>query len=153
MLAAALVLGAAPAFGDGDPASDVLVQDDAFYPYSPVVATGLRTRLNGLLKDARRHKHPFKVALIQSPGDLGAYPDLFRKPQKYAELLHSEITFGHPAHVLVVMPNGFGGKDLPKGWKTALHAIEVDSGKKSDGLAGAAIRAIPKLSSLAARQG
>ena len=146
--------GTAPtALADGDPASDYLIAHDAFYPYSPNVSSGLRSELNGLLKRARKRHYPFKVAMIESPGDLGAYPDMFKRPQAYAKLLQREIKpYVKDPHLLVVMPNGFGGVNLPKGYRAALKGVKVDASRKTNGLAGAAIRAIPRLASLAARQ-
>lgn len=54
LLAAALALTAAPAaLADGDPASDILPAQDAYYPYTPAVSKPLVTALNGLLARVR----------------------------------------------------------------------------------------------------
>jgi hypothetical protein len=51
-----------------------------------------------------------KVALIVDKQDLGQYPQLFRSPQRYADLLASELAIYKQlkAPVLVVTPNGMG---------------------------------------------
>jgi len=112
MAAAAIVatiLVPAPALADGDPASDVLLGESVFYPYGPPVALGLQETLNAETEAARRTHFPIKVALIDTPADLGAIPTLFGKPQQYAALLHQEIgLFGITQLLLVVMPNGYG---------------------------------------------
>src|SRR3954449_7768249 len=87
----ALVLAStAPAFGDGDPASDVLPSQDAYYPYQPPVSKAVVTALNNELKQVKDAGYPMKVALLQSAGDMGSYPTLFNQPQRYADLLSSE---------------------------------------------------------------
>jgi hypothetical protein len=50
VLAAALLTGVAiapaRALGDGDPASDVLLGENVFYPYTPPVSSALQKTLN-----------------------------------------------------------------------------------------------------------
>jgi hypothetical protein len=98
----------APAFGDGDPASDVLLVQNAFYPYTPRVPAALESRLNALLAAAKAEHMPLKVAIIGSREDLGAVPTFFGTPQKYAEFLDREISYNTTQPLLVVMPAGFG---------------------------------------------
>jgi hypothetical protein len=89
-----------------------------------------------------------KVALIQSNGDLGAYPDLLGKPADYAKLLESELAvrFKKP-HLLVVMGDGgLAGRNLGPG-ETALAGIEVDTAAESDGLVRAALEAVAAVAS------
>ena len=106
-LAAIVLLTVVPlARADGDPASDVLLAQDVYYTYAPPVSSTLTRELNGLLVRARAAGYPIKVALIESAGDLGAYPRLFGQPRRYAELLASEIAFNSSPHLLVVMPSG-----------------------------------------------
>ena len=89
----ATMLVPAVALADGDPASDVLLGESVFYPYSPPVATGLQKTLNAETAAGTRAHFPIKVALIDTPVDLGAIPTLFGKPQQYADFLHQEISF------------------------------------------------------------
>src|SRR3954470_22409207 len=86
-----LVFAPAAARADGDPASDVLLQQDAYYPYAPKTATRMRTALDALLSRARADGYPMKVALAQPPGALGASGSLFNSPQRYANQLAHEL--------------------------------------------------------------
>ncbi len=65
-LALAATLLPAVAAADGDPASDVLLGEDVFYPYMPAVTTSVQTVLNAETAAARRAGFPIKVALIAS---------------------------------------------------------------------------------------
>jgi hypothetical protein len=109
---AALSLLPAAASADGDPASDVLLAQDVYYPYAPKASPQMSKALNGLLARVRKAGYPMKVALIQTPADLGAYPNLFGDTQSYANLLAKEIAFNSRPHLLTVMPTGFGGDNL-----------------------------------------
>jgi hypothetical protein len=111
----ALVLGAAvwiataaPAWADGDPASDVLLYQSAFFPYA-APSPGAKAELLGAVAAARRAGFPIRAAVIQSTQDLGADPELFGKPQLYARFLDSELLSARYLGVLVVvMPQGIG---------------------------------------------
>jgi len=143
-LAAASLVPVA-ARGDGDPASDVLLGQNVFYPYTPPVPSGLTKQLNAEAAAAAKAGFPIKVALIASPVDLGVIPDLFDKPQKYAEFLDQEISFQTKQPLLVVMPAGFGGAALGAPATAALKTLTKPAGKQSSDLARAAIPAIAKL--------
>src|SRR3954453_3989674 len=105
---ATAMLVPAPAAADGDPASDTLLGQNVFYPYQPKVSPAVAARLNAETAAAKRAGFPLKVALIASPLDLGVIPDLFGKPQKYADFLDQEISFQGKQPLLVVMPAGYG---------------------------------------------
>ena len=139
----ALLPGAAAA--DGDPASDVLLAQDVYYPYAPKASPNMTTALNGLLGRVRKAGFPMKVALIQTPADLGAYPSLFGDTQNYANLLAKEIAFNSHPHLLVVMPTGFGGNNLGANVDSALKGIKIDAAAKSDGLVQAALVAAARI--------
>ena len=144
-LAAALAAPVA-AHADGDPASDVLLLEDLYTPYFPAPKKELVAKLQDRLREARRAGYPMKVAMIQTPGDLGAYPDLFEKPAPYAKLLASEIVFKiKDPHLVVVMPNGLSGRNLGHGGDEAIAGIEIDKAKQSDGLVEAATEAVEKV--------
>jgi len=107
----ALACAAPPAaLADADPPSDILLGQDSYLPYF----SGARSsggRLAGLLAAARSRGHPFKVAVIASPTDLGGIPALFGKPSRYATFLAGEIRPFLPARratLVVVMPQGIG---------------------------------------------
>jgi hypothetical protein len=155
LLVAALALGVAPAaLADGDPASDVLPSQDAFYPYSPPASKPLVVALDKLLKQVRADGFPMKVALLETAGDMGSYPTLFNSPQRYADLLASELPTQADAkvtdefHLLVVMPGGFGGEHLGDRVNEALDPVEIDATQGSDGLVRAALEAVARLATV-----
>jgi hypothetical protein len=133
------------AFADGDPASDVLLGENVFYPYSPPVSRSIQQTLNAETAAAKRAGFPLKVALIASPVDLGVIPDLFGKPQKYADFLDQEISFQGKQPLLVVMSTGYGAQGLDARAKAALASLPKPAGKQSNDLANAAINAVAKL--------
>lgn len=110
-----------PAWADGDPASDVLQYQPAFFPYAPASSSS-KDELLGAIAAARKAGLPIKVAVVQATHDLGADPELFAKPQLYARFLDSELLSTHDFGMLiVVMPQGFGiaggGKLIDHGHK------------------------------------
>lgn len=137
-----------PAYADGDPASDVFFQDNVYYPYEPPVNPATVGDLNKLAGIASHSPHPIKVAIIASPDDLGAVPDLFGKPQQYANLLADEVGAFYTGPTLVVMPAGFGvaGQGLPPNADQILRRISVDSDADSNTLAQAAVEGVQRLS-------
>jgi hypothetical protein len=144
----ATLLFAAAAFADGDPASDTLLGQNVFYPYSPTAVSAQRT-LNAETAAAKKAGVPIKVALIQAPTDLGVIPSLFGKPQQYADFLDQEISFKGKQLLLVVMANGYGTEGLPPAATKAAAALRPPAGKSSTDLAQAAIVAVDKLADAA----
>lgn len=136
----ALLVAPAQAGADGDPASDVLLVSNVFYPYQQTVANNLIAALNTATARAHAAKFPIKVAIIGTPVDLGAVPDLFGKPQAYADFLDKEISFNSQAVLLVVMQAGFGL--VASGPPSALAGLHISTEPGSDGLAAAAIKAV-----------
>jgi hypothetical protein len=110
-VAAACVLaaGARPeaALADGDPASDVLVYQPVFFPYRPA-PHALQRRLVGLVRSANQQGYGIRIAIVQSPRDLGSVPMLFGRPSVYARFLSSELSSVWRDRVLIVMANGYG---------------------------------------------
>ncbi len=148
LLLALLVAGvcATVAWADADPASDVLLTQNVFYPYSPPPSNALQSALNAQTAAAGRAHFPIKVALIGAPLDLGAIQSFFGKPQKYADFLDQEIAFGTPnPPLLVVMANGYGVRGLPPAALALAASLPKPAGAHSDDLARAAIAALPKL--------
>jgi hypothetical protein len=146
---AALLIAPAASLADGDPASDVLLGENVFYPYSPPVTSAIQKRLNAETQAARLAGFPLKVALIQSPVDLGVIPDLFGKPQKYADFLDQEISFQTRQPLLVVMPTGYGVQGAGAKAASALSALSPPAGRTSNDLATAALTAVAKLAAAA----
>lgn len=137
------------AFADGDPASDALLFENVFYPYSPSVSRKLVETLNGETAAARRGGFPIKVALIASTGDLGAIPIMFGKPATYAGFLDEEIRSAPHKLLLVVMPGGYGVSTLSRPARAAGTRLAKPASGRSDDLARAAIAAVPKLAAAA----
>ncbi|MGZ4166598.1 MAG: hypothetical protein ACXVRX_12115 [Solirubrobacteraceae bacterium] len=149
LLAAMILVGAAAppwAQADGDPASDVLLGQNVYYPYSPTVPRAVQGSLDAETAAAKKAGLPIKVALIASPVDLGVIPELFGKPQDYAKFLDREISFqGRPQPLLVVMAAGYGTQGVSAKAAAAVSALPKPQGKTSTALAQAAITAVAKL--------
>jgi len=145
-LAAASALAVPPpARADGDPASDVLVTQNVYYPVTPPTSPALARVLDRLTAEAKRTGYAIKVALIASPDDLGAVPQLFAQPERYARFLGGEITFNTRQPLLVVMPGGFGSYQAGAGAAAALAPAPRPTAPTGDALATAAIGAVTRL--------
>jgi hypothetical protein len=101
-------LAAPAALADGDPASDVLLFQNAFFPYS-APSNAAKGQLLGAAAAARKAGFVVRVAVIQSRRDLGADPELFARPQLYARFLDAELRSArYEGALIVVMPQGYG---------------------------------------------
>jgi hypothetical protein len=150
VLGAFALVPAPPGYADGDPASDVLIGENVFYPYSPAVSTSLQRTLDAETATAGRAHFPIKVALIHAPTDLGAIPILFGNPKAYADFLDQEISFASMKQLLlVVMPSGYGVQGLGLAATHAAASLRLPGGATSDDLARAAIVAVRKLAAAA----
>jgi hypothetical protein len=98
----------ASARADGDPASDYLLVRDVFYPFRTAIDPEASKGLDAAVKAAAANGFKIRVALIAHDYDLGAVPQLFDKPQRYAEFLGQELVFVYPGRLLVAMPAGYG---------------------------------------------
>jgi MYXO-CTERM domain-containing protein len=150
VLAAVLIAAAlapAAALADGDPASDVLLGENVFYPYSPPTSASIQKTLNAATAAAKKAGFPIKVALIGSPVDLGVIPDLFGKPQQYADFLDQEISFRTKQPLLVVMAAGYGTQGLNANASHLATVLPKPAGTTSNALAAAAVGAVAKLAS------
>ncbi len=145
----ALSAGASAARADADPASDFLIQQDAFYPFTTKVSTGQKQALNAALASGRKAGVHIKVAIIAAPNDLGAVSILFKRPpQQYAKFLGTELSYVNTGRVLVVTPSGYGlwwHKPLPAREVAALHALPPPASADGDTLAAAANTAVRRL--------
>lgn len=144
-LVTVLLLPAALARADGDPASDMLLAQNVFYPYQPTVSSALQKELNAATAAAAREHFPIKVALIESKIDLGVITQLFGKPEAYARFLDQEISYPSPQPLLVVMAAGYGTQGLPAGAQAAVPSLRPPAGSGSDSLAEAALSAVRTL--------
>jgi len=147
LLAASAGLLAAPvaARADGDPASDVLLGTNVFYPFDPPVSAAVQRTLNATTAAAQKAHVRVKVALIAAPTDLGVIPSLFGRPQEYADFLDREITFLGPQRLLVVMYDGYGTKGLTAAAQKAVASLPKPSGRTSTALAQAAAVAVARI--------
>jgi hypothetical protein len=122
VLAGLIALGApVTAQANGDPASDYLLGQKLFLPFSGKADEGEVAKLQKLLDAAAEDGYPIRVAIIRTPQDLGTAGGLMNKAQRYAEFLGLELSFVYRNRLLVVMPNGFGysvkGDPSPKAAK------------------------------------
>jgi hypothetical protein len=147
-LLVAALLAPAIALADADPASDVLLGTSVFYPYAPPVSAATQKRLNAEAAAAVRAHFPIKVAIIGTPTDLGAVPNLFGKPQQYADFLDQEISFNSKQPLLVVMPQGYGTAGLPSAATQAARSLP-SPGHGGEQLAQSSLAALPKLAGAA----
>lgn len=159
--AVAALATAAAARADGDPASDFLYTGTLYPSFVSPPSDELDGELRGLLEVAKDRGYPLKVALIVDRQDLGQYPELFDKPQRYATLLASELAIFRKlrAPVLVVTTAGLAvsgseerhGKLVPvtpaRG-KVLLQGLSAPDEAKGDAFAGSAIAAVRQLARL-----
>ena len=137
---------------NGDPASDYLLAQNLFLPFTTKIDQNSVKRLNALLTEAKAQRFPIRVALILSPSDLGTAYSLFGKPEKYAQFLGLELAFVYRDRLLVLMPSGYGyavkGDPDPKA-SAVLKKLPAP-GRSATEEADAAIVAVQRL---AAREG
>jgi MYXO-CTERM domain-containing protein len=145
----ALALIPPTALGDGDPASDVLLGQNVFYPYTPTTSAAVQKTLNAETAAAKKAGFPVKVALIGAPVDLGVIPNLFGKPQEYADFLDQEISFQGKQVLLVVMAAGYGTQGMNAAATSAAASLPKPTGTTPTELATAAVTAVDKLAAAA----
>jgi hypothetical protein len=136
---------------DGDPASDTLLEQSVYFPYT-APSQGAQAALQQAVDAVYARGGRVKVALIYTPTDLGAIPSLFGKPEDYAHFLGIELGLWYVGPLLVVMPAGFGIYD--GGRSTAaedavLRSLRVDA-SSPDGLTRSATAAVQRLASASA---
>lgn len=140
VLLAALTVASA-AYGDGDPASDVLVNVDVYLseaPTAPPLST-LVERVRAINAAGYR----LKVAVIASPSDLGSIPSLYGRPQYYARFLGIELGLIYKGNLLIAMPAGFGF--YHHGRQTVAEAkalVPLRAGSTGQTLAAATLKAV-----------
>lgn len=134
LAAVAACLTAAVARADGDPASDTLLVQNVFFPYSSP-APSAQAALQGAVDDVYAHGDRVKVALIYDPTDLGSVGSLFGKPDDYAHFLAIELSLWYVGPVLVAMPAGFGVYDGGRSTaaeETVLRSLRVGVASPDD---------------------
>jgi hypothetical protein len=163
LLLAALAVGAilaqtaGIALGDGDPASDVLLQQDVFLPYQPQVCKQVKTALDRATRRSGAAGYPVKVAVIGSISDLGSVPQFFGRPSAYADFLGKELG-SFSAHLqkkvagvplLVAMPQGLALVHADPPANDVVRKIKVSSDADPNALARAAVKAVPEIATAA----
>jgi len=147
-VAAVLLLGlcgAGPARADGDPASDELIAQNVFYPYSSPVPQSMQRRLDAEVIAAHRAGLFLKIALIARPSDLGSITALYGSPQRYAQFLDTELSLNRAIPLLVVMRDGIGTEGLPSRLQSAVLNTRIPNVDTGAALAGCAISAVAQL--------
>ena len=145
------VLLAPLSLADGDPASDTLLEESIYFPYSAPsqsAASALQQAVDGVYA----HGDRVKVALIYNSTDLGAIPSLFGRPSDYAHFLGIELGLWYVGPLLVVMPGGFGiydGGRSTAAESAVLAPLHVDA-SSPDALTRSATAAVLRLASASA---
>jgi cytochrome oxidase Cu insertion factor (SCO1/SenC/PrrC family)/thiol-disulfide isomerase/thioredoxin len=105
---AALVALPAAALADGDPGSDVLLDQNLFAPWDANLTTAQQLQLGNLLDATARAGAPLRVAIIAHRDDLGTVTALWQQPATYAKYLGTELSLAYRGRLLIVMPGGVG---------------------------------------------
>jgi hypothetical protein len=143
ILVAMMAVGSARA--DADPASDTLYEHTLYRPYFPKIAPAIEAQLLAAIRKSIAVGKEVRVALIESPNDLGGVPSLFGRPTDYARFLDAELQFVYSGRVLVVMPQGAG---LAKGGRLIADKAVISARPKSgaNGLARTATELVQEVS-------
>jgi hypothetical protein len=108
VVVAAALLAAPAARANGDPASDVLLTQQVFFPFDATLPESDREALAKTVEAANERGYKIRVALIPFTSDLGTAVSLWGHPQSYAKFLGSELAFVYRNRLLIVQPSGFG---------------------------------------------
>lgn len=135
------------ASADVDPASDVLLFQNEFFPRVNPPSSTLKGTLTALTGQANQKGYGIKVAIIGARLDLGGVPQLYRHPDQYATYLGTELrsATGLIPSLVVVMRGGIGLYGVGKEAK-AVKDLTVPANANSDQLTQAAIDATKRLS-------
>jgi hypothetical protein len=151
IVAALLALLVAPAArADGDPASDILYGDNVFLSLESPQASAKGRGLESLTAAAAKQGLILKVAVIKSPTDLGAIPQLYGNAGKYARFLRTELTWGGFKGTLIVVMDGSPGGVAAAGpaaaaARTRLTRLKLPPNANLDQLAVVAIQAVQRV--------
>lgn len=148
----ATLLAVVPAaHANGDPPSNVLLNSAVYLPADSAPSRET-TRLVGTVDAAAKGGYAVKVAVVQSPRDLGNIPQYWGRPQEYAEHLADGLRFAWRGDLLIVMPAGLGvaAPAQARQKKAAIAAIKP-SGAGAPPLAAAGDRAVRALARAAGK--
>jgi cytochrome c biogenesis protein CcmG/thiol:disulfide interchange protein DsbE len=151
-LLSCLLLPAA-ALADGDPGSDVLLDQNLFAYWDAHLTASQQLRVGALLDATAHAGAPVRVAIIAQRDDLGTVAALWHKPQQYAEYLGYEISLSYSGRLLIVMPNGYGvyWKGNPRGAAKLKAALTGERPRDAgaSALVGATVSAVQRIELLA----
>ena len=139
------LVAAGPARADGDPASDELIAQNVFYPYSSPVPRFRQRQLNTEVAAAHHAGLFLKIAIIAHPTDLGSITALYGSPQRYAQFLDTEISLNRKIPLLVVMRSGFGSEGLPSKLERAVLAARAPAANTGAALSTATVSLVARL--------
>jgi hypothetical protein len=134
------------ALADGDPASDVLITADVYFPIQ-TPSSSSESALASAVAGVYDHGNRLKVAVVATRQDLGSIPSLYGKPAEYAQFLGQELAGFYEGPLLIVEPAGFGIYDAGRSTKAeggVLAGLSVD-GSSTDALTQSATDAVEKL--------
>ena len=134
------------ASADGDPASDVLLLQNVYFPYR-LPSAAVRAALQHAADAVYARGDRVRVALIFTMDDLGSIPSMFGQPSDYAHFLGVELGLWYVGPLLVVMPAGFGiwdGGRSTAAEERVLRTVPVSSASP-DELARSATAALQRL--------
>jgi cytochrome oxidase Cu insertion factor (SCO1/SenC/PrrC family)/thiol-disulfide isomerase/thioredoxin len=151
-LLSCLLLPAA-ALADGDPGSDVLLDQNLFAYWDAHLTASQQLRIGNLLNATAQAGVPVRVAIVAQRDDLGTVAALWHKPQQYAEYLGYEISLSYSGRLLIVMPNGYGvyWQRHPAGAAKleAALAAQRPSGASASSLVAATVSEVQRIEALA----
>jgi hypothetical protein len=149
VVAAALfaLLAVPAAHADGDPASDILINDNVFLALVSPQTSAKGRELEALTASAAKEGFVLKAAVVRAPTELGAVPQLYGQAKKYAKFLRTELTWlGFKGTLIVVMNGSPGGAAVVGPGATAAEArvsrLNAPPNATVDQLADVAIRAV-----------
>ena len=148
IVAALLALLVAPAArADGDPASDILYGDNVFLSLESPQTSAKGRELERLTAAAAKQGLVLKVAVVRSPTDLGAIPQLYGRAGEYARFLRQELTWGGFKGTLIVVMKGSPGGVAAAGPAAAaararLSRLKIPPNATLDQLASVAIKTV-----------
>ena len=131
---------------NGDPASDVLLTEQVFFPFEAPISASAKKDLQQTVAAANSKGYTIRVAIIAFTGDLGTAVSLWGHPQAYAKFLWNELAFQYSNRLLVAMPAGFGFYNDSKPIAKELAVLKtVPPGKIPTALTESATDAVRKL--------
>lgn len=110
LLAAVLVasLHTPAALGHGDPVTEYLPTHQVFVPFDLKAPQPETEQLVALVDEANRAGFTIRVAIVWSHYDLGAVPELWHMPRRFARYVGADIRAAYKSRLLIVFSDGFG---------------------------------------------